>query len=44
LVEAQKEIVLGMTELLVKKIQRLRVGMLLVGGSALSIATGLALD
>ena len=44
LVDAQKEIVLGMTELLVKKIQRLRVGMLLVGGAALSIATGLALD
>jgi non-ribosomal peptide synthetase component F len=41
---AQTEIVLGLTELLVKKIRRLRVGMISIGCAALSIATGLALD
>ena len=44
LVVAQREIVLALTELLVKKIRRLRVGMISIGCAALSIATGLALD
>ena len=44
LVVAQTEIVLGLTELLEKKIRRLRVGMISIGCAALSIATGLALD
>jgi hypothetical protein len=41
---AQTEIALGLTELLVKKIRRLRVGMICIGCAAPSIAMGLALD
>jgi hypothetical protein len=44
LAEAYREIVLTLTELLVKKNRRLRLGMILIGGAALAIATGLALD
>jgi hypothetical protein len=44
LARAQSEIVLAITELLVKKTRRLRIGMLLIGAAALSIAMGLALD
>jgi hypothetical protein len=44
LAEAYREIVVTLTELLVKKNRRLRLGMILIGGAALAIATGLALD
>jgi hypothetical protein len=44
LAETQREIVLALTELLVKKNRRLQLGMILIGGAAGAIATGLALD
>ena len=44
LADAQREIVLELAELLAKKVRRLRLGMILIGGAALAIATGLALQ
>jgi hypothetical protein len=44
LMHAQKEIVLGLTELIAKKIRRLRIAMVLIAGASASIAVGLALD
>jgi hypothetical protein len=44
LIQAQKEIVLGLTELIVKKIRRLRTAMVLIASASVSIALGLALD
>ncbi len=44
LIQAQKEIVLGLTELIAKKIRRLRIAMSLIASASVSIAVGLALD
>jgi len=44
LIQAQTEIVLGLTELIATKIRRLRIGMVLIASASVSIAVGLALD
>jgi hypothetical protein len=44
LIQAQREIVLGLIELIAKKIRRLRIGMVLIASASVSIAVGLALD
>jgi len=44
LIQAQKEIFLGLTELIAKKIRRLKTAMVLIASASVSIAVGLALD
>jgi hypothetical protein len=44
LIQAQREIVVGVTELNAKKVRRLRIGMVLIAIASISITLGLALD
>ena len=43
-IQAQMEIVLGLIELIARKIKRLRIGMVLIACASVSIAVGIALD